>query len=227
MKQILALSTVIALFGCAYSSTGQGPQINILGPAETAGKTAVAAGTYTLDRAHASLTFRVNHMGLSRYTARFTGLDAELTLDPKDPARSRVTATVDPRSLETDYPNPAPDFDKELQGPAWLDAAQFTAIRFTSTKVETTGPYTARVTGDLSLHGITQPVVMDVTFNGSQAGHPMDPAKVRIGFSAKGTLKRSLFWISYGIPAPGTTMGVGDTVEFMIESEFIQPKARS
>lgn len=190
-------------------------------PPPVAGK--VPAGTYTLDKTHASLTFRVDHLGLSRYTARFTRMDAQLQFDPENLAASSVTASVDPTSIETDFPDPTPDFDAMLQSAEWLNAAKFPEITFQSTKIESTGADTMRMTGELGMHGVTHPVIMDVTFNGGYAGLPMDPSGARIGFSAKGILKRSDFGITVGIPAPGTTMGVGDEVEFMIEAEFTKP----
>ncbi|MDX2223694.1 MAG: YceI family protein [Rhodospirillaceae bacterium] len=190
--------------------------------APTAG---LPAAAYTLEKTHASLTFRVDHLGLSRYTARFTRLDATLTIDPADPAAATLTATVDPRSLETDFPLAQPDFDAQIQGPQFLDAAKYPEIAFRSTRIELTGPSTARLTGDLLLHGVTRPVAMNATFNGGYAGIPGGPPEARIGFSAIGTLKRSDFGITYGIPAPGTTLGVGDEVEFMLEVEFIGPPA--
>jgi polyisoprenoid-binding protein YceI len=79
-----------------------------------------------------------------------------------------------------------------------------------------------RITGDLTLHGVTHPVVLDAVFNGGYAGHPMDP-HARIGFSAQGTLKRSEFGIAFGIPAPGSTMGVSDDVDVIVEAEFSGP----
>ena len=81
---------------------------------------------------------------------------------------------------------------------------------------------TLRVRGDLTLHGVTRPIVLEATFNGGYAGHPMDP-NARIGFSAQGTLKRSEFGRAQGIPAPGTTMGVSDEVNVVIEAEFTGP----
>jgi polyisoprenoid-binding protein YceI len=182
-------------------------------------------GAYKLDRDHASLTFRVNHMGLSRYTARFTDMSADLQFDPANPSAMTLSATVDPRSLETDFHGDKPDFDAELAGPSWLDAAKFPQITFKSTKVEVTGPATANVTGDLSLHGVTRPVTLKTTFNGGAKPNNMDPMGSRIGFSAEGSLKRSEFGVAYGIPAPGSNFGVGDEVEFFIEAEFTQPAA--
>jgi polyisoprenoid-binding protein YceI len=86
--------------------------------------------------------------------------------------------------------------------------------------VERTGDKTARITGDLTLHGITRPVVLGATFNGGYGKNSFDPGGARIGFSARGTLNRSQFGLAEGIPAPGTTMGVGDAVQFQLEVEF-------
>ena len=178
------------------------------------------AGTYTLDRSHASLLFRVNHLGFSHYTARFTRFDAALEFEPENPAASSVTAMIDATSIETDYPDPSFDFDAQLQDGHWLNTARFPQMTFRSTEVELTGPNTARITGELALHGATQPVTLAVTFNGGYAGHPLDPLGARIGFSARGSLMRSAFGISEGIPPPGSDFGVGDNVEILIEAEF-------
>lgn len=180
----------------------------------------VPAGDYKLDPAHASLEFKVNHLGFSHYTARFSDFDAKLKFDPANPSASSVEATIDPKSLT--LPNPPAGFKDELTGKAWFDTAQYPTITFRSTKVEVTGANTAKVTGDFTLHGVTKPVVLDATFNGGYAGHPMDP-HARIGFSAKGTFNRSEFGMGFGVPAPGTTMGVGDAVEVTIEAEFSGP----
>jgi polyisoprenoid-binding protein YceI len=182
--------------------------------------TEAPAGTYTLDRSHASLLFRVNHLGFSHYTARFTRFDAELDFAPSDPAASSVTATIDATSIETDHPDPAFDFDAQLQDEHWLNTARFPQMTFRSTAVELTGPNTARIAGELALHGVTQPVTLAVTFNGGYAGHALDPLGARIGFSARGSLMRSAFGISEGIPPPGSSFGVGDDVEILIEAEF-------
>ena len=110
----------------------------------------------------------------------------------------------------------------QLLGKEWFDAAQFPTMEYRSKRVEQTGPQSMRIYGDLTLHGVTKPVTLDATYNGGYAGHPMDP-HARIGFSAHGTLKRSDFGISYGIPAPGTMMGVSDEVTVIIETEFSGP----
>ncbi len=192
-------------------------------PVPPAAIAVVPAGAYALDPAHASLIFRVNHLGFSNYTARFKRFDARLQFDPTNLAASKVVASVDVDSLETDFPDPAKlDFNAELKGAGWLDVARFPRMEFESRQVDETGVNTVRIHGDLTLHGVTRPVVLAATFNGGYAGHPMDP-NARIGFSAQGMLKRSEFGIAYGIPAPGTTMGVSDEVTIVIEAEFTGP----
>jgi polyisoprenoid-binding protein YceI len=178
------------------------------------------AGSYTLDKAHASLIFKVDHMGFSHWTARFTTFDARLQFDPVKAAADHVTVSIDPTSITPD--NPPTGFVAALQGAQWLNAGQFPQITFESTHVEAAGQNGLRITGNMTLHGVTRPVVLDATFNGGYVGHPMDP-HARIGFSAHGTLKRSEFGIAYGIPQPGSTMGVSDAVDFIIEAEFSGP----
>jgi polyisoprenoid-binding protein YceI len=95
-------------------------------------------------------------------------------------------------------------------------------MSFRSTKVMVTGKDTARITGDFTLHGATHPVTLKAKFNGGYPGMAMDP-HARIGFSAHGVFRRSEFGMGIGVPAPGSTMGVGDAVEVMIEAEFTGP----
>jgi polyisoprenoid-binding protein YceI len=178
------------------------------------------AGEYRLDRSHADLTFRVSHIGFSMYTGRLSDFDATLHFDPANPETMSLDASVNVNSLA--LPAPPEGFLAEMLGPQWFDAAQFPTMTFRSTAVELTGANTARVTGDLTLRGVTKPVVLDVTFNGGYAGHPMDP-NGRIGFSARGSLRRSAFGMGYGVPPEGSTMGVGDDVEIVIETEFTGP----
>ena len=175
----------------------------------------VPAGTYKIDPTHASLTWKVSHMGLSNYTARFTKLDAVLSFDPAKPETSKLAATVDPSSLKTDYPNVAKvDFDKELvESAKWFNANVAKTITFNSTAIKITGPKTADVTGDLTLLGVTKPVTLKVTLNGGMSEHPFSK-KPALGFSATGTIKRSDFGMGNYIPV------VGDEVNLLLEAEF-------
>jgi polyisoprenoid-binding protein YceI len=96
-------------------------------------------------------------------------------------------------------------------------------MTFTSTAVELTAPDRARVTGDFSMNGVVAPVTLEVRFNGGYKGLAQYDPNARIGFSASGTLNRSVFNVVTGLPAPGSKMGVGDTVRFQIEAEFTGP----
>ncbi len=176
----------------------------------------VVSGSYKIDPTHASLHWKVDHLGLSFYTARFTKIEAALTLDAADMSKSKLTVSVDPRSLETDYPLvETKDFDKKLiEDPKYFNAGEHPAITFASSKIEMTGDTNAKVTGDLTLLGVTKPVSLDVTMNGAMSSHPFFK-KPATGFSATGTIKRSDFGMTEGIPF------VGDEVKLIIEAEFL------
>ena len=195
--------------------------------AESAGPPAMAplaappAGAYKLDKSHASLVLRASHMGFSTYTTRFSRFDADLTLDPRNLSASKVVTTIDASSFEMDA---APQMCLDImKGPQMLDTAKFPQIVFKSEKVRMTGAKSMEISGTLTLHGVTRPTVLVATYNGGYAGMPnMDP-QARVGFSARGSFKRSDFGIAYAVPAPGTTLGVGDSIDFSIEAEFTGP----
>ena len=175
-----------------------------------------AAGTYAMDRTHASLTWKVPHLGLSNYTARFTKFDATLTIDPAKPEDGKLAVTIDPTSVRTDYPfAERKDFDKELTEDArFFNTPKFAALTFTSTKIARTGENTADVTGDLTLLGVTKPVTIAVTLNGARE-HPA-LKKPALGFSGVAKLKRTDFGMSALVPL------VGDEVTLLIEAEFVK-----
>jgi polyisoprenoid-binding protein YceI len=233
MRLMLGVAAAAALAACSPASekAASMPVAASSAPSPVAEATPAApapsvvglpAGKYTTDKAHSSLVFSLSHMGFSHYTASFTKFDAELQLDPAKPADASLTATIDPNSLLLNTP-PA-GFLAEMTGEKFFETKKFPAMTFKSTKVETTGANTANVTGDFTMHGVTKPVTLQVIFNGGYPGMMQDP-HARIGFSAKGSLKRADFGMAYGVPAPGTTMGVGDEVSFAIETEMTGPAA--
>ncbi len=170
----------------------------------------VPAGNYVLDKRHASLLVKVPHMGgFSKFTMRFDRLDGSFTYDPATWGTTKVTITADPTSINTGLP----DFDKTIAGPSYFDSAKYPAITFVTTQAEgTDGKGT--VTGDLTFHGVTKPVVLDVTFNG--VGPGMMGAGTRIGFSGTTHMKRSDFGV--------TTMSqfAGDELDLLFEVEFVK-----
>lgn len=227
MRPILVLCAATALAACSQpaperpAQTAASPEAEA--PPVEAPPVEAPAGAYKLDLGHSSLIFRVNHLGLSNYTARFTDFDAELQFDPAQPERSSIVVTIDPASIRTDYPDPKLDFDAMLRGGDFLATDAHPQMTYRSTAVERTGPRTAKITGDLSFRGVIKPVVLEATFNGGYSAGGLDPSGARVGFSARGQLKRSDFGMNTGIPAPGSQMGVGDDVEIIIETEFTQP----
>ena len=212
-----ALIAAFALAGAALASTAS----NETPAASTA---PVPAGAYTIDKSHTSLIFLVSHLGFSTYTGRFTRIDAQLHFDPRNIPASRLNVNIDPRSIEAD--NAPSGFIDALAGKDWLDAERFPAMSFVSQSIERTGAETFRIRGELTMRGVTKPLALNARYNGGYAGHPLDP-NARVGFSAIGALKRSDFGVSYGIPVPGTTFGVGDEVEIVIETEFSGPPLAS
>ncbi|MEQ8935690.1 MAG: YceI family protein, partial [Amphiplicatus sp.] len=137
---------------------------------------------------------------------------------------ARLSATVDAASIETDYPDSETvDFNGMLRGPEWLDAEANPHMTFSAMSIEMTGADTAKITGDFTLRGVTRPLVLDAKFNGGYKGFaPYDP-QARIGFSARGKLKRSDYGLVIGLPTPEFPIGVGDNVEIIIETELLGP----
>jgi len=167
----------------------------------------VPAGDYVLDPHHASLLVKIPHMGFSNYTMRFDKLDGHFTYDPANWTATRVTITVDPTSINTGQPS----FDKTIAGPEYFNAGKYPVITFVSTGVSgQDGKGT--VTGDLTFHGVTKPVALDVVFNG--VGPGLLGVGTRLGFSGTTHIKRS----DFGVTA--VSQFTGDDLELMFETEF-------
>ncbi len=217
-RRVLVAALVAATLGLPW---GLSRAAESAGPPAMAPMAAPPAGAYKLDKSHASLILRASHMGFSTYTTRFSRFDADLTFDPRNLSASKVVTAIDASSFEMDA---APQMCLDImKGPQMLDTAKFPHIVFKSDGIRVTGAKSMEISGNLTLHGITRPIVLVATYNGGYAGMPnMDP-KARVGFSAHGSFKRSDFGIAYGVPAPGTTLGVGDLIDFSIEAEFTGP----
>ena len=195
-------------------------------PAPAAVTLTAPAGSYTMDPYHTTISAGIKHIGLSNYLIRFTKYEGTLTLDPANLATSTVTVTIDPKSIRTDYSGdyaathkgtPYKTFDEALAMDAkFLDAGKYPQITFTSTRVAPTVSG-LNITGDLNFHGVTKPVVLDVTVVGSTAAHPFTQ-KGAVGFSARTSFKRSDFGMTeYLKPAV-----LGDDISLQFEGEFHQ-----
>ena len=209
MRHLISATATAVALAAAVAFSPAGPALAQV----TTSPAAVQAGTYKLDPAHGKITWSITHFGFSTYIGQFSHVDATLKVDPKAPAAAAVDVTIDANSLGT--LNSA--LDTHLKSKDFLDVATFPSATFKSTKVTLTGEKTADITGDLTLHGVTKPVVVHAAFN--QAGTSPANRKYTVGFSGKALIKRSDFGIKTYVPA------ISDEVTLQIESEFNAPPA--
>ena len=168
---------------------------------------AAPAGTYALDPAHTSVTLKVSHLGLSAYALRMGGVRGGFSFDPAHPETSKLQVEIDANAVDTGDPA----FNRQIADQV-LEAAKYPVIRFVSTAVKPGPEGRGQLVGDLTLHGQTHPVTLDVVFNGFGATPP--DKQVRMGFAADATVRRS----DYG--AVKYAPMVGDEVSVAIETEF-------
>ncbi len=163
---------------------------------------------YTFDPMHTEVRFCWNHLGISRQCAHFTSYDGELLYDEADPEKSQLKVTFKTDSIET----LVPIFNEHMKGDKLFDARKFPEATFQSTKFERTGEKTGRVTGDLTVHGVTKPVMLNVTFN--FAGIQPMSKKQTLGVGATTNVKRTDFGVSAAAPF------VSDEVLIEIQTEM-------
>lgn len=229
--KIKKVHTATALAICIVAAWGGTAAYSAGASGETAApvKFAAPAGTYMLDGTHTSFLWSLKHMGLSDYTARFDSVKGTLLFDPADVTKSKIELTIDPRSVDANFPAamykayfPTSSFtgwsDEIGSSPNYLDGKTHPAITFKSTSVKVTGARTGAVTGDLTFRGVTKPVTLAVTFGGDLAKHPMANVPA-IGFGAEGVIKRSDFGVAPNLPA----FAVGDDVTIRFQGEFMPP----
>ena len=169
--------------------------------------TLAAPVDYKIDPTHTATVFSWNHFGFSTPSANFTDIQGVIKVDNAKPANSSVEVTIPISSVNTNVPA----LDKEFQEEAWFNAAKYPNITFKSTKVETKDKKHFKITGDLTVKGLTKPVVLDAVLN-KQGEHPM--AKVpAIGFNATTSFNRSAFGIGNYVPNVGDKITVNITTE--------------
>lgn len=166
-----------------------------------------AAETYAIDPAHSQVLFTYSHLGFSNITGRFDKVEGQITYDPTEPAQAKVNVTIPIDSVSTGVA----DLDAHLKNADFFDAPKHPAATFTSTKVEPSGQGRLRVTGDLTVHGVTKPTTFDVTVN-KIGEHPMAKTP-SAGFDATATVKRSDFGVDKGVPHVSDEVRIRITVE--------------
>ncbi len=168
----------------------------------------LAPGSYQVDKQHLTVLFKLNHMGMSTFVGRFNDVDAQLEFDPAHIENAKLSAVININSIDVNNT----DLAETLRGSSWFHADKYPQALFSTVSVEKVDEARARFKGNLTLHGVTAPVVLDVTFNGG--GDNVLTGRYTIGFSATTQFKRSQFGIDYLIPA------VGDDVNIEVFAEF-------
>ncbi|KAA0069428.1 YceI family protein [Rhodanobacter sp. T12-5] len=169
--------------------------------------------TYKLDPSHTMVLFSWNHFGYSNPTADFGLGEGTLVFDEQHPAASSVQVTLPLAMLDTHVPA----LDKHLKEPDFFNAEKYPVVTFKSTAVQPLGGNKFKVTGNLTVHGVTKVVVLDATLN-KIGPHPMSKAQ-SIGFDATASIKRSDFGVGAYVP------NVSDAVNIRITTEGSVPKA--
>ncbi|SPL69834.1 YceI family protein [Acinetobacter stercoris] len=162
---------------------------------------------YTIDPTHTATVFSWNHFGFSTPSGNFSNITGTINVDNDKPANSSVDVTIPLSSVNTNVPA----LDKEFQEEAWFNAGKYPNITFKSTKVETKDKKNFKITGNLTVKGVTKPVVLDAVLN-KQGAHPMTKAQ-SIGFNATTSFNRSEFGIGNYVPNVGDKITVNITTE--------------
>ena len=173
--------------------------------------TELRGGAYTLDPDHATLLWKINHLGFSTFVGRFNDFDASLDFDPENIESSQVEVVINTAGLDINNA----EFAEELRGDAWFNVEQFPQAVFRTTSfVEAIDEDTFVFAGDLTLLGVTAPINLEINFHGG--GRNFLTRSYTLGFSATSTFSRS----AYGLDR-FTSFGVGDEIELEIHVEFM------
>jgi polyisoprenoid-binding protein YceI len=202
---ISAAALAAVALGAASYSLAQAPAA----PAPASAPATAAdlkPGVYKADPNHTKVAWTILHNGFSPFSGLFADVTADLTIDA-DPTKSTLSVTVPIARVITG----SAGLDNHLKTTDFFDAANFATATFKSTSITVTGRNTGKVTGDLTMHGVTKPVTLDVTF---VKGAPGRNGSQQLGFGATGVIKRSQWGLNYGLPASG------DDVEIRIGAEF-------
>jgi polyisoprenoid-binding protein YceI len=172
--------------------------------------------TWTFDPAHTAAEFTARHMMVTTVRGKITGVSGTLEFDPAHPEKGSVEVTLDAASIYTGVGQR----DDHLRSPDFLDVANYPHITFKSTKVEVTGKNTGKVTGDLTIRGVTRPVVLDVEFLGTET----DPwqKSTRVGFEATAKINREDWGLTWNVALESGGVLVSKEVKLAISVEAIQ-----
>lgn len=171
--------------------------------------------SWSIDPVHSQITFAIRHLMVSTVRGRFNVVRGDLHIDEEQPANSWVVAEAEASSINTNNEQR----DAHLRSGDFFEVEKYPLITFKSTKVEHIEGQEYRVTGDLTIHGVTKPVTFETEYHGQNA-HPM--MGVRAGLTAKAKINRKDFDLTYGTMVEASQMVVAETVNIEIDLEMIQ-----
>jgi len=176
-----------------------------------------AAATFTIDRAHSNVGFKVKHLMVSNVSGSFRDFAGTVVYDPADPQSWKVEAVIQTTSIDTGEPKR----DDHLRTDAFFDVAKFPALAFKSTGVTAGADGTFLLTGDLTMHGVTKPVTLTLEVNGTVK----DPwGNTKAGFTATGRLNRTDFGLTWNKALDAGGVLIGEEITLMLEVEAtLQP----
>ncbi len=185
-------------------------------PSTATPATPAAATVWDFDPAHTGVHFSVKHLMVSTVRGEFAKVAGTVILDPQDPSRSSITATIDAASIQTRDAQR----DAHLRSPDFLDVERFPTLEFKSTKLVRT-PDGYQVTGDLTIHGVTRSVVLEVETNDLELTDPW--GNLRRGAAATTRINRKDFGLGWNMALEAGGFVVGDEVKIQIDLEVIHP----
>lgn len=171
---------------------------------------------WQLDTAHTHIGFSVKHMMVSTVRGQFTQFSGTIALDEEHPERSHIEVSIDPTSISTGDPKR----DGHLRTADFFEVEKYPEIRFASTHIERLGDDEYRVTGDLSIHGVTRPVTLNVTLDGQSRDMQ---GQRRAGFTLSGAINRKDFDLTWNVALEQGGVLVSDKVQLVIEAEVFEP----
>lgn len=173
--------------------------------------------TYRLDPRHSSANFAVTHLMISTVRGEFHAVNGTVVVDDSDVTKSSVDVTIDASTVDTREP----DRDKDLKSTNFFDVAKYPTLTFKSTKVENGAPGHLRVTGDLTLHGVTKSVVLDVTAPKSPIKDPWGLQRTAVSGTTK--INRQDFGMNYSKTLDNGGLMISNDVDITLDVEMIVP----
>jgi polyisoprenoid-binding protein YceI len=180
---------------------------------------AAATSTWQIDPNHSAAQFAVRHLAISTVRGAFTKVTGTVQLDDKDISKSSVDVTIDAASVDTRVP----DRDKDLRSDHFFDVEKYPTLTFKSTKVEEVEPGKLKVTGDLTIHGVTKPVVLDVEGPTAPVKDPWGNQRAAVNATTK--INRQDFGVKWNAKMDGGGLVVGDDVAIIIDAEIVRKGA--